>query len=286
MFEANPFVHYSFYNDISHGLLQDKTKQLQAWYIAFRPAVRVYTDLTQPIRTPSLKFYLGTQHLFRINAAQKRSHKYWGFSFESGHYSNGQSGSSFSEKYNDGTLGDSIYSLINASTNLSEMLNRKSGNFSVNLTEVTFNYRSYKLDTANIPRQLHSISLGYILYHRKFLGVLDMGGITNNDAAIIGRHTMSFNYEYMKAVKRFANRRIALKQRFEYIYKTHPFINPLRMESSCVVYPFLKAKEIGIVLSYIYGHDNYNYRVVDSGQQVTLGIIWSQFPPFTMNGKQ
>lgn len=284
MFEANPFVNYSFYNDFSHGLLQADRKQLQAWYIAFRPTVRVYTDMALPLRTPSLKFYVGTQHLFRINHSNSQIHKYWGFSFESGHYSNGQSGSSFSEKYNDGTYGDSIYLLINDATDLSEMLNRKNGNYSVNLTEVVLNYRAYKMDTANVPRRMHSISLGYVLYHRHFFGVLDMGGITKNDAAIIGRHTMSVNFEYMKVLERFAERRFSLKQHVEYIYKTHPFINPFRMESSCTFYPFQNAKEIGLVLSYIYGHDNYNYRVVDSGHQMTLGITWSQFPPFTMNG--
>lgn len=284
LFETNPLVNYSFYNNFLRGLWGENLKHTQAWYLSFRPQVRVYSDISLPIRTPSFKVYLGTQHLFRIDHSKSLQRKYWGFSFESGHFSNGQNGSSFSEKYIEGSKqSDSIYTLINSKTNLSNMLNRKSGNFSVNLTELFLTYIAYRLDTADYPQQAHSINLGYIFYHRYFMGTLDMGGITKDDAAIIGQHRLEANYKFEKVVKRFGDRRFSLNQHVEYIFKTHPFINPLRLESSVTFFPFLKAKPIGFVLSYIYGHDNYNYRVVDSGQQFSLGITWNQFSPFSIN---
>lgn len=286
LFEASPYVYYSFYNDFLRGLRDVNLKHTQAWYLSFRPQFRVYTDIDVPIRTPSFKIHLGTQHLFRLDHSKSFQRKYWGFSFESGHFSNGQNGSSFSEKYNDGTKqSDSMYTLINSSTDLSKMLNRTSGNFSVNLTELFFTYRDYRLDTTNQPKQIHAINLGYIFYHRYFFGTIDRGGITRNDAAIIGQHRFEANYKFEKVVKRFGDRRFSVNQHVEYIFKTHPFINPLRIESSGTFYPFLKARQIGLVLSFIYGHDNYNYRVVDSGTQFSFGITWNQFPPFAMNGQ-
>ncbi|TDD94126.1 hypothetical protein [Flavobacterium cellulosilyticum] len=286
LFEANPIIRYSLYNNFMKGLMDENQKHTQAWYIAFKPQLRMYTDNSLPVRTPSYKILLGTQHLFRINATNTENQNFWGFSLESGHYSNGQDGSSFSELYPDGSPeGDAIYNTIDQSTDLSKIINRRSGNFSTNLTEIIFNYRTYKIDDDNVPKQLHSFNLGYTLYHNRFVGIGNFGGYTPNDIKIYGRHRLSAGYEFMKVLQKLDDKRFSIKQNLELIEKPHQSVNPFRSESIVTFYPFTKSKTVGFFVSYIYGHDNYNLRLVDSGHQATFGITWSQFPPFSITNK-
>lgn len=286
LFEANPIVRFSFYNNFLKGLLDEKKNHTEAWYISFRPQLRMYTDNSLPVRTPSYKALLGTQHLFRINNEISNSTKFWGFSLESGHYSNGQDGSAFSTLYADGSPeSENIYNTINASTNLSEILNRRSGNFSTNLTELIINYRTYKLDEDNLPKQLHSLNIGYILYHNRFLGFGNFGGFSPNDIKLYGRHRLLLGYEFMMAFSKIENRRLSFKQNMELITNPHRSVNKVRSESILTFYPFPKSKALGYFITYIYGHDTYNYRFVDSGNQFSFGITWSQFPPFAMTNK-
>lgn len=286
LFEANPIVRYSVYNNFLKGLMDQFQTHTQAWYLSFRPQVRMYTNNSHPVKTPSYKVLLGTQHLFRIASPIETTCRFWGISAESGHYSNGQDRSAFSELYADGSKqSDSIYNLIKPETNLAEILNRQSGNFSTNLTEVILNYRTYKLDDDNMPKQLHCVNLGYVLYHNRFLGIANFGGYTPNDINIYGHHRLLLEYEFMKVLEQCNNTRFSIKQNFELIQKPHKSVNKLRSESTFTFYPFAKSKAIGFFASYIYGHDNYNYRFVDSGHQATLGITWSQFPPLALTNK-
>ena len=274
LFEANPVLRLSVYNNFIKGL-SNGDNHTQAWYISFRPQLRMYTDNSLPVRTPSYKIFLGTQHLFQLN-----NYNFFGFSIESGHYSNGQDGCAFNENLSDGTIPcDNIYNTITEATDLSEILNRRSGNFSTNLTEVILNYRSYKLDDDDSPRQMSSVNIGYTLYHNKFLGVADFGGFTNNDIQLYGQHRFILGFEFMNVLKD-PKKRYSVKQNIEIIHKPHNSVNPVRLETVLTIYPFKKTKAIGFFGAYIYGHDNYNFRFVDAGNQFALGMSWSQFPPF------
>ena len=51
-------------------------------------------------------------------------------------------------------------------------------------------------------------------------------------------------------------------------------------------YPIGKFKEFGVMASYIYGHDNYNFRFVDGGSQFAFGLTWSSFPSFQIQPKE
>jgi chorismate-pyruvate lyase len=117
-------------------------------------------------------------------------------------------------------------------------------------------------------------------------GMIDMGGFSENDIKIFGRHRLSGMYEFVKAFevgKKNLYQRIRLKQQFEVIIGAHSHVNPLRMETSATYYPIQGAKSLGFVVSYIYGHDNYNYRMVDAGHQATVGISWDFFPPVKLS---
>lgn len=283
LFEANPTVRFSIYNNFEEGLLTHP-KHTQAWYVAARPQLRMYTEDSKPVKTPSYRVNFGTQHLFRLLNNKHTTWKHYaGFSLETGHYSNGQAGCAFSTDFADASMGcDSIYSLINSATNLSEILNRKSGNFSTNQTELILNYRIYKLDVNGYPGKMHSFNLGYNLYHNRLLGVFDFGGYSDNDIKIYGRHRYLLGYECMVAFKDNGVSRLSIKQNLEIIQGAHHEVNPIRSQSKFTFYPFPISKVLGFFVSYIYGHDNYNFRFVDSGHQVTFGVTWDQFPPLIL----
>lgn len=291
LFEANTTVRYSVYNDFLKGLYEE-WRHTQAWYLSFRPQFRVYNENSLPVKTPSYRFFLGTQHLFRLprRLQIKKMESFLGFSFESGHYSNGQVGCAFSRKFDDDSNEcDSIYNTINSSTDLSKILNRRTGNFSTNLSELILNYRLYTIDNKCEPYKMYSFSLGYMLYHDRFLGLGSFGGYSDPDIKIYGQHRFLFSYEYMRVFKNGEGARISVKENIEFISGAHHHVNPIRSELIFSIYPFINIKRfairpsaIGFFVSYIYGHDNYNYRFVDSGHQATLGISWNQFPPFGM----
>ena len=102
LFEANPIANFSLYNNFEKGLMNGKN-HLQAWYFSFKPQLRMYTENSLPVKTPSYRIFPATQHMFRLQPPNDSVQRFWGFAFESGHYSNGQSGCAFSEMYEDGT---------------------------------------------------------------------------------------------------------------------------------------------------------------------------------------
>ena len=272
LFEANPIVRYSFTNNIMKGLGNNKT-HVRAYYISFTPQIRMYTDNSLPVKMPSYRVLLGSQHVFRYKD------NLLSISLESGHYSNGQSGSAFSELYDDGSpQSDSIYKLITPQTDLSALLNRKSGNFSTNLTELILNYRLNKLDEDYTPRRIHSFKLGAVLYHDRFLHLFNFGGYSDADILIYGRVRWQLGYEYTQV--KASGLRYTAFQNIELITGPHQSVNPFRGETGGRIYPFLKMRAFGFFAKYIYGHDNYNYRFVDAGSQFIIGMTWSFFPPF------
>jgi len=277
IFEANPNVRYSFYNNIQKGLLNEKTQNhVSAWYVAFRPQIRMYDRASLPVVMPSYRVFLGTQHMFRL-----KNDNFLSFSLESGHYSNGQSGSAFSETLVDGTKeSEALYNDITPETNLSAILNRKSGNFSTNLTELLFNYRNNHYSD-NIPVRVHSITGGLVFYHNRFLGIGKFGGYSANDIKLYGRYRWQLGYEFTKQLTNF---RYSIAEKMELIGGAHPSVEPFRSETIASVYPFKSMQALGFFVNYTFGHDNYNYRFVDSASNLFFGVTWSGFPPFAMKG--
>lgn len=289
LFEANPLARFAFYNDMAHVVNNVKRTHAQTYYIAFKPQFRMYSENSLPVKTPTYKAQAGTQHLFKI-----KENNFLSIALESGHFSNGQSGSAFSDSFADGSKqGDSMYTLINSKTNLSDILNRRSGNFSTNITELNFNYRFYhfKKDN-NIPSWAHSMTLGFVLYHDRLLGIIDLGGYSDDDIELYGRMRYQFGYEvthvfpHRKRNKKVVgdnepeNARISFSERIEIIQGAHPSVDPFRSETRISLAPggYL-SKDFQFFIGFIQGHDNYNYRFVDAGSQFTAGISWCVTSP-------
>jgi len=278
LFEANPTVRFSVYNNFIKGL-QNGDCHTQAWYVSFRPQIRMYTENSLPVKTPSYKILIGTQHLFRM-----KNNNFFAFSLESGHYSNGQAGCAFTTQFPDGSSQcDSIYATITPSTDLSKLLNRSSGNFSTNLTELILNFRLNAYDDELRPCRVHSFKAGLTYYHDRFLGIADFGGYSANDINIYGHYRWLLGYQHDRVLKKGDGMRLSFSENIELISGAHSWVNPLRSETIFSIFPFRHVREIGFFAAFISGHDNYNFRFVDAGSQFSAGLTWCQFPPFAMD---
>jgi hypothetical protein len=276
LFEANPFVRFSLHNNIRKRLMNSQSTGY-ATYLVFKPQLRMYVDNSLPVKTPSYKIELAHQRVWR-----HKKKNLFAVAIESGHYSNGQSGAAFSEEFKDGSAqSDSIYGTITDDTNLSSILNRSGANFSTNLTEIIVNYRFNKLKDLATPCRVHSVKLGMIYYHDRFWGFLPFGGYSDQDIKLYGRWRFLFSYEFVYTFD--SSRRIAIADHIELISGAHPSVEPLRNVLVVSFFPFPKVDDFGFFINYTAGHDNYNFRFVDSGQQVSAGILWTFFSPFKIS---
>ncbi|OUS22811.1 hypothetical protein A9Q93_00050, partial [Nonlabens dokdonensis] len=168
LFDAKPIVYYSFYNNMQKVMQDSIDKRISmAYYLNFQPHIRMYTDNSKPVKTPSYKILLGGQLLYKTD-----TNNFFALAIESGHYSNGQSGCAFDSDLNDETDEcNDVYGLITQQTDLSAILNRTSGNFSTNFTKLSLNYRFNNLNGDSKPVKIHSFTTSWELYHSNMLGL-------------------------------------------------------------------------------------------------------------------
>ena len=192
LFDAKPVVYYGVYNDIRKSLTRDSIVRGDAFYLTLQPQLRMYQGNSKPVKTPSYKALLGWQSILRTN-----NNNFLTMAIETGHYSNGQTGAAFSTEFEDESEeGQAVYETITDDTDLSAILNRKSGNFSTNLSRLSLNYRVNRFDAENNPKRIHSYTFTYQLYHNNFMGLFDFGGYNPKDIAIYGRHQFELGYEF------------------------------------------------------------------------------------------
>lgn len=287
IFEANPNIYPSLYNNI-YPKLVNGGKNGYGINIVFRPQLRMYNDNSKPVRMPSYKIGLGGQWIKRLTSDSNFKYQtFLSFALETGHFSNGQIGSTFSEVFEDGSReSDSVYQTINDDSDLSQMLNRKNGNFSTNYTEVGINYRKIWMEEEEYkPTHGLSFSIKYTLFHDR-LGLLlftsDLGGYTEQDIAIYGKHRIGIDASYFHLFQKripligIYTDRLAYDLKANVIAKPHPSVNPFRTELTGTLY---FKNDVGIFVSFIYGHDNYNIRFLDSGFQFFTGVTFDLFNP-------
>ncbi len=281
LFEARPVVNYSIHNNMMRVMQKYKHRPSNAVYFSFQPHLRMYSENSFPVKMPSYKILLGWQKLYKT-----RNHDFFAWAIESGHYSNGQSGCPFLVGEDAGSeVCEEFLRSVGPNADLSALLNRRNANFSTNTTKITLNFRFNNLypkkerkPELSIPYKVHSVIVGWELFHNNLLGLIDIGGYTDFDINIYGRNRFTIGYEFIHTYKgRF---RYAFKQEFVLIEHAHNHVERLRSVTSFMLYPFKKARDIGFFVKYIYGHDNYNYRLVDSGNQFSAGINWDWFAPF------
>ncbi len=273
IFEAKPVVYYGIYNNIQKSLSQDTIRTGDAVYMSFQPQLRLYNENSKPVKTPSYKVLVGWQPIIRTN-----KDNFVTLAFETGHYSNGQTGGAFSTEFDDETpQNDSIYKTFTDDTDLAALLNRKNGNFSTNLSRISVNYRINRFGLNNEPLRIHSLTASYQLYHKNLLGILDFGGFSNDDIEIYGRHEVDLSYEFTGYYKKM--RYILGAEAFVH-FGMHPSTKPYRLATRGILFPW--NNDFGFFTQVSYGFDDYNYRFLDSFARVSFGLTWDWFTPFVV----
>ncbi len=277
VFDAKPVVYYGIYNDIREALSKDTITPGDAIYISIQPQLRLYNENSKPVKTPSYRAFLGWQRILST-----RNNNFFTAAFETGHYSNGQTGAAFSTEFEESTDGgNAAYNNINDNTNLSKILNRDSGNFSTNLSRFSLNYRINQFDSIDKPTRIHAFTLTYQLYHNKFMGLFDFGGFNPNDINIYGRSQVEMIYGYTGYLKKM---RYSLEQEVYLRFGSHPSVDFYRSESRGIIYPW--DNDFGFFTEFSFGFDDYNYRFVDSFPRLSVGVTWDWFSPFVTKSKK
>ncbi|NML56783.1 hypothetical protein [Chryseobacterium cheonjiense] len=288
LFEANPIVRLPIYNNIKSKLESGKPKA-STLYLNFNPTIRMYDDNSKPVKTPSYKISLGFQNIIRLKPFKNIENHFLTYSIESGHYSNGQSKCIFDKNLDDGGADcNKAYSFITNDSKLSDIINRESGNFSTNFSEVALNYRVVSLGEDYRPSESISLLIKYNRFHNDLLWIIpDIGGYTPEDIKIYGKNRYNFGFTYIKRFsdQNFLKEKLKLNHwttsvNYELISKPHKSVNPSRLELNATAY---FENNLGIFINGIFGHDDYNYRFVDSGSQIFLGLTYDIFPPVEMN---
>ncbi|KKK89922.1 hypothetical protein LCGC14_2728240, partial [marine sediment metagenome] len=120
VFDAKPVVYYGIYNDIREALSKDTITPGDAIYISLQPQLRLYNENSKPVKTPSYKAFLGWQRILST-----KNNNFFTAAFETGHYSNGQTGAAFSTEFEEGTDGgNAAYDAITDDTDLAAVLAR------------------------------------------------------------------------------------------------------------------------------------------------------------------
>lgn len=270
LFDFQPILTLGIFNNFDKRLNRDKGLGM-SYYFAFRPHFRMYNKNSTPVSTPSYRIFIGVRHMYRLN--QKH---YIGVGLESGHYSNGQPDCALMGGGDDGSAAcDSLYALLTKESNLSEMINRRNGDYSTNLSQLTVNYRYVPhFDRYNQPQQVHSLSVGIERYHDFFFGIIDVGGFGANAIKTYGKWRFLTTYTY--SYQWLSGYRVSLDEDIEIIQGAHPWVNPFRSKTTATIY---FPRHLGFYMQYIYGHDDYNLRFVDSGHQCGVGFTWDMFAP-------
>lgn len=271
LFDAKPNVYYGIFNNMGPRLAAEHRSVSDAVYVTFQPHIRMYAENSKPVKTPSYRFLIGWQRLLRL-----KDDNFFTFGIESGHYSNGQSRCAFDSGFEDESPECALlYETITDQTDLSRMLNRSTGNFSTNLSRLSLNYRFNRFNDHNRPVLIHSFTVIYRVFHNYFWGLFDFGGYPPYDIDIYGRHNIRASYEFIHS---FKDVRYSLKVGGDILPDSHASVDPYRFEGTASIYPF--DSDMGFFASYTYGHDNYNYRFVDSFHRFSFGVVWDWFTPF------
>ena len=265
VFDAQPTLYYQFFNTY----LNQEKRNKHAIYAIFKTHIRMFQGESFPIKTPSYKGFFGYQHSF------KWGNNHFNLALETGHYSNGQSGCAWAENIKDGTDECKVArAAISDQDDLAKLLNRSSGNFATNLTRFSIQYVIPKIkESATKDLELaHRFTLGYSKNHKAFAFPFNFSS-GKGDIQIIGNQTISLSSESFFSLNE--NFDLSIKNKLDYIDDVHPSINPWRYNFTVNFFP--KEWVTAFFMAFTSGHDNYNYRIVDSGNQFSVGVRWDLF---------
>jgi len=272
MFEAKPYVKFpiidEFYDRVKN--LDQDSSLIFRGFLVFDPHLRMYTSNSNPIKMPSYKIFpsLSVSHAL---GQSKNPLGIATFVLDHGHYSNGQQGCTFgSSADGDSICAEKYQSLDLKKDNLSDEINRNTGEFSTNLfrTKIKF-YQIQKINPEYRTVEIaNEFSLSYTRLTR-FLFGKKIAGYNRKDAAFYPLNQIHFEYAFHKYLE-------------NHQYRVGIGIAWLPTDNSAMAHynislfgNYTLENGFGFFLKGETGQDSYNLRMVDKVARVAMGFSWN-----------
>ena len=282
LFEARPALHLYALNQFGDKVWQKTgTRDSESWLpkrvamatgFSFLPEIRMNTDRSNPVRTPSYRIRATHQVLWmRRNSSDHLKYTVQGFKLTAfGHYSNGQSGCRLRGfAYAASTNGDSLCVAANASVAAKREVNIDNGDFSTSYFAFAFDRRTGRIIDATGPMRNSREWGAEFQVHP--LG-LKPGGTDRDQASAYGTHEVLGRYAEERRLA--GERRVAgvLRVSLLGVLRFGPDARPIRRSEAEVSYIFDHLATFGFFVRHLAGFDYYNIRYFDTKPFVSIGF--------------
>ena len=244
--------------------------------------IRIYSDFSAPVRTPSFIFRPFYGQLFYLDR-DETTNKLYAFATGITHHSNGQAGCTFLGSVYDRDLNDCV---INDSTlSAQRIANTLDGSFSTNFIPLDFGFRWAKIGAGeSMDRQL-SIQVKMQFEINQLMKVPEsIGSMTQELAEQYGENLMGFYAEWewridsprSEGVGRIAvwyqarfRRYMEGSTRSAYVELAYTLKNYFKLDGTAT-----PGEGLGLFARLHWGSDYYNIRFQDTDPFIQLGLMW------------
>ena len=239
---------------------------------SFLPEIRMNTDRSNPVRTPSYRIRATHQVLWmRRNKSDNLKYTVQGFKLTAfGHYSNGQSGCRLRGfAYAADANGDSVCVVANASIAARREVNIDNGDFSTSYFALAFDRRTGRIiDVTGPMRSSREWGAEYQVHP---LG-LKPGGTDRDQASAYGTHEVVGRYA--QETRHAVDHRLADVFRWSVlgVLRFGPETKPLPRVETEVSYIFDQLATFGLFVRHHAGFDYYNIRYFDKRPFFSVGF--------------
>ena len=283
LFEARPALHLYALNQFGDKVWQKTgVRDSKSWLpkrvamataFSFLPEIRMNTDRSSPVRTPSYRIRATHQVLWmrRDTLTDNLQYTVQGFKLTVfGHYSNGQSGCRLRGfAYAAAGSSDSVCVVSDANVAARREVNIDNGDFSTSYFALAFDRRTGRIIDVTGP--MRSSREWGVEYQVHPLG-LKPGGTDRDQATAYGAH--EFVGRYAQERRMATNRRTAgvLRGSLLGVARFGPEAKPLHRVETEMSYIFDHLATFGFFVRHHAGFDYYNIRYFDKRPFVSVGF--------------
>ncbi|MGL1935336.1 MAG: hypothetical protein OCD01_09955 [Fibrobacterales bacterium] len=262
--EARPILNIPIIDQLSPTIYQDTTYHRAS--IVFDPHIRMLYKNSMPVTMPSYRAFVSyapTRYVSSINSFITPV-------VEHGHYSNGQAGCTFGGSEDADSTCSTLYDNLET-MNLSDQLNRRSGEFSTNFVRGRLKFMKVLgfHEGTGMVEDAFEVTLGYTRYINRLFGFTIAGFNTlDTEFYSMNRYLLELaGHHYLMMFNEMTQLRYGVSA--QYLPSNHSEITPYNVS---LFGSFTYPSGLGLFVKAEKGQDLYNVRMVDDIFRVLIGI--------------
>jgi hypothetical protein len=264
MMEARPILKIPIIDNLSPVIAQDST--YQRFSIIFDPHIRMLYKNSMPVTMPSYRAFISYAPTRYVSSVKSFITPI----FEHGHYSNGQAGCTFGSSEDADSSCQVLYSGLD-DLDLSEQLNRRSGEFSTNFVRGRLKLMKVLgfFEGTGMVEEALEVTLEYTRYINRLFG-FSVAGYNELDAEFysMNRYLAEVaGHHYLMMFNEMTQLRYGVSA--QYLPSRHSEITPYTVT---LFGSFTYPSGLGVFAKVEKGQDLYNVRMVDDIFRVLIGI--------------